>query len=127
MKPCYNCNDRQMAAAGAVIAATAAKLKGFATLVKPMIPGATSAAGNMFQRQKELEWSAPDCGKRPFFIGKRRNEWEQCAAQQKNIMGTIPGEQPGSQSFAQKNRMPLIIGGVVLAAGVVYLITKRKK
>jgi hypothetical protein len=126
MKPCFNCEDRQMAAAGAVIAATAAKLKGAAAIIKPMLPGATSAAGNAFARQKELEWSAPDCGKRPFFIGKRRNEWEQCAAKQKNILGTIPGEQPGSQSFVQKNRMPLIIGGVVLTAGIVYFITRKK-
>lgn len=127
MKPCYNCENRQMAAAGAVIAATAAKLKGVAALIKPMIPGATSAAGNAFARQKELEWSAPSCGKRPFFIGKRRNEWEQCAALQKNVLGTIPGEQPGSRSFMQKNATPLIIGGLVLTAGAVYFLTKRKK
>jgi LPXTG-motif cell wall-anchored protein len=127
MKPCYNCENRQMAAAGAVIAAAAAKLKGAAAVIKPMLPGATSAAGNAFARQKDLEWSAPDCGKRPFFIGKRLNEWEQCAARQKNILSTIPPAQPGSQSFVQKNKTPLIIGGVVLAAGVVYFLTKRKK
>ncbi len=122
MKPCYNCEDRQMAAAGAVAAA----LVKVGSVVKPMLPGATSAAGNAFARQKQLEWSAPDCGKRPFFIGKRRNEWEQCAAKQKAAFN-LPPAPPGSQSFAQKNKMPLIIGGIVVTAGIVYFLTRKKK
>lgn len=126
MKPIYNCPNRQMAAAG-VIAAAAIKI---GAVLKPMLPGATSAAGNAFARQKELEWSAPECGKRPFFIGKRRNEWEQCAAlkaEQKTNAFNLPPDMPGANDFVQKNKTPLIIGGVVLVAGVIFLLRKKSK
>lgn len=126
MKPIYNCPDRQMAAAG-VIAAAVLKV---GAVIKPMLPGAASAAGNAFARQKELEWSAPDCGKRPFFIGKRRNEWEQCAAQkdlQKANAFNLPPAMEGANSFVQKNKTPLIIGGVVLVAGAIFLLRKKRK
>lgn len=126
MKPIYNCPDRQMAAAG-VIAAAAIKV---GAALKPMLPGATSAAGNAFSRQKELEWSAPDCGKRPFFIGKRRNDWEKCAAlkaEQKANVFNFPPEMQGANSFVQKNKTPIIIAGVVLVAGAIFLLRKKRK
>lgn len=126
MKPIYNCPDRQMAAAG-VIAAAAIKV---GAALKPMLPGATSAAGNTFARQKELEWSAPDCGKRPFFIGKRRNEWEKCAAlkaEQKANAFNLPMAMLPGNSFVQKNKTPLIIGGVVLIAGAIFLLRKKSR
>lgn len=129
MKPIYNCPDRQMAAAG-VIAAAAIKI---GAALKPMLPGATSAAGNAFARQKELEWSAPECGKRPFFIGKRRNEWEQCAALKAEQKGTYDFDKPKDTdkpsvlNFIKENKTPLIIGGVVLVGGAIFLLRKKRK
>lgn len=126
MKPIYNCPNRQMAAAG-VIAAAALKI---GKVIKPMLPGATSAAGNAFARQKELEYSAPECGKRPFFIGKRRNEWELCAAkkaEQKANAFNLPPAMQGANSLVKEIKTPLIIGGVVLVAGAIFLLRKKRK
>lgn len=33
----------------------------------------------------------------------------------------------GEESFFERNKIPLIIGGVVIAAGAIYLVTKKKK
>jgi len=55
-----------------------------------------------------------------------------------NVQGQVNGQQFGvnydpnatqnqQQSFFQKNKVPLLIGGVVLAAGGIYLATRKKK
>ena len=113
MKPCYNCKDRQLAAAGAAIAIAA----------KKALPGVISATGNAFAQQKELEWSAPECGKRPFFIGRRRNEWEQCQAlakQRQTQFIPAAGSTTESKSFIAKNKTPLLIGGAVIGGLILF-------
>jgi hypothetical protein len=113
MKPCYKCNDRQLAAAGAAVA-----------VASKAIPGAISAVGNAFANQKELQWIEPDCGSRPFFIGKRRNEWEQCVAkaqQQRQQFGIMPGTETATgKSFLSKNKTPLLIGGAIIAGLILF-------
>ena len=76
-----------------------------------------------------------NCGKRPFWKGKRRNAWEDCVALTSTIMpgnngGTnfAPGEtaeEQGNETFFQKYKTPLIIGGALAAGVLIYKQIKK--
>jgi hypothetical protein len=87
-----------------------------------------SIASDFVGKQQDLAFSAPECGKRPFFIGKKRNEWETCAAKYRQTQNQFKGmtntpPATGAMSFISKYKTPLIIGGGLLAA---YFIFKPK-
>lgn len=80
----------------------------------------------------------PQCGKRPFFTGKRRDEYDACVASQppapyNSGAGVSPGtggwrENAGNaqgslMEWAKKNQTPLLIGGGLLLTA---LILKRR-
>lgn len=74
----------------------------------------------------------PQCGKRPFWTGKRRDAYDACVATQPlpNTNGRgdnffNPGEN-GEQSFFQKYKTPMLIGGGLILAVTIYKLTKRK-
>lgn len=99
--------------------------------LKAMLPGAVSAASNAFQNQGNEQWSAPQCGKRPFFIGRRRNEWEQCKAIAMQQQQTAPSEGPqGPQpstagNFIANNKNALLIGGAVVGGLILFTMLKK--
>jgi hypothetical protein len=91
----------------------------------------SGVASPFVQQQQEQQWAFPDCGKRPFFIGRRRNEWNECAARERAKGGApIPAANitPGTteENFFQKNKTALLIGGGVVAAAAVFLILRKK-
>lgn len=92
-----------------------------------IVNNAGEMIGGVFDRHNEEKWSAPECGKRPFFIGRRRNEWEKCRAQsmQRTQMNQMPVAAPvRKQNFFAQNKTPLLIGGGVLAAVLIYKALK---
>jgi hypothetical protein len=89
-----------------------------------------SGVGNFISNSQELAWSAPECGKRPFFIGPARDTWNECAAkfaarQMPGGTGTTPNVNDTLSSFWQKNKTPILIGAGVLAALIIYQTTKK--
>lgn len=75
----------------------------------------------------------PQCGKRPFFTGKRRDDYDACVSTQPapspngrgNNFFNPPGEN-GEQTFFQKYKTPMLIGGGLILAITIYKLTKRK-
>lgn len=92
-----------------------------------VINNAGELVGDVFGKHQEQKWSAPECGKRPFFVGRRRNEWEQCRAQSASpqISPGGGGAQPKTNFFEQ-NKTPLLIGGAVLGGIVIFSLLNRK-
>lgn len=88
-----------------------------------------SGVGNFITNSQELAWSAPECGKRPFFIGASRDTWNECAAKfaARQMPGTDGDTNDNNQltSFWQKNKTPILIGAGVLAAFLIYQTTKK--
>ena len=88
-----------------------------------------SGVGNFITNSQELAWSAPECGKRPFFIGPARDTWNECAA--KFAARQMPGTDGNTNvnntltSFWQKNKTPILIGAGVLAAFLIYQSQKK--
>ena len=89
-----------------------------------------SGVGNFITNSQELAWSAPECGKRPFFIGPARDTWNECAA--KFAARQMPGTDGNNTnvnntltSFWQKNKTPILIGAGVLAAFLIYQSQKK--
>jgi hypothetical protein len=78
----------------------------------------------------------PQCGKRPFFTGKRRDAYDACVATQPlppiksetggtdNFFNT-PSEN-GEETFFQKYKTPMLIGGGLILAFTLYKFSKRK-
>lgn len=89
-------------------------------LMKSIVDGTGKVFGAVAGMRQD-KWSQPDCGKKPFFIGKRRREWEACATMKRNEQSAI---MPKKGSFAEKNKTLLIVGG---AAVLLILILKAKK
>lgn len=79
--------------------------------------------GAFVGQQQQQQWSAPECGKRPFFIGRRRNEWEACRAQSLQKQQQAAQTKQIGQSWIQRNKETLLIAGVGIAAFL--LIRKR--
>lgn len=111
-------------------------------LAMALAPEAGKVAGSIVDNTfQNLRRSQDDvCGKKPFLFGKKR--WEKCVqdvnqaeldaqVQQTKALakaGSVPGSQGQDQSFFQKNKTPLIIGGSVLALGIgygIYQMTKK--
>jgi hypothetical protein len=76
----------------------------------------------------------PQCGKRPFFTGKRRDAYDACVATQplppspngrENNFFNPPSEN-GEQTFFQKYKTPMLIGGGLILAITIYKLSKRK-
>jgi hypothetical protein len=93
------------------------------------------------------EYLVNACGERPFFVGKRRNEWDSCARAARasapvatfdtptNFNVTPPINADGSflpsptqkpPGLSLRNRNLLIAGGAVLLIGAIILINKKK-
>jgi len=104
----------------------------------PMALAITTAVGlfsGAINKQKELN-IYKDCGKRPFFIGNRRNEWDKCAKPFQEAAAAKEAEDnknmPGATlspaiSFFQENTTPVLIGGAILGSIIIYSIFKNKK
>lgn len=75
----------------------------------------------------------PQCGKRPFWTGKRRDAYDACVATQPlpNTNGRgdnffNPPSDNGEQTFLQKYKTPMLIGGGLILAVTIYKLSKRK-
>lgn len=75
----------------------------------------------------------PQCGKRPFFTGKRRDAYDACVATQPapspNGRGNNffnPPSDNGEETFFQKYKTPMLIGGGLILAVTIYKLSKRK-
>jgi hypothetical protein len=89
----------------------------------------------------------PQCGKRPFFTGKRRDAYDACVAIQPppinnsgtgNTSGTDntsgtggtdnfnPPSADGLKEFFKKYKTPMLIGGGLILAFTIYKISNRK-
>ena len=101
------------------------------------IVAAASNVGKQVQKNKELNKNLvtmENCGKRPFFTGKRRNAWNDCVSLTNNVLpgygGTnfAPGEilpVEGEETFLEKYKTPLIIGGALAAGILIYKQIKK--
>jgi hypothetical protein len=76
----------------------------------------------------------PQCGKRPFFTGKRRDAYDACVATQplppspngreNNFFN--PPSANGEETFFKKYKTPMLIGGGLILAFTIYKLSKRK-
>jgi hypothetical protein len=120
-------------------------LAGWQEAAATVVPGATQIFTNILDEHNAIRDLYPECGTRPFFVGRRRREYEECISQYPprtpgaggqapGAGGQAPGRQgtrPGATetreepiNFLQKYQTPLLIGGGLLAA---YLIFRPKK
>ena len=104
---------------------------------------ATTAIGKQVNKNKEFNKNIvtmENCGKRPFWTGKRRKAWDECVALTSTIMpgnnggggggGTnfAPGEtaeEQGNETFFQKYQIPIIVGGAITAGVLIYKQMKK--
>jgi hypothetical protein len=89
-----------------------------------------SGVGNFITNSQELAWSAPECGKRPFFIGTARDTWNECAAKfaARQMPGTDENNTNENNQFSlfwQKNKTPILIGGAALIGLIIYSQVKK--
>ena len=107
------------------------------------IVAAASNVGKQVKKNKELNKNLvtmENCGKRPFWTGKRRKAWDECVALTSTIMpgnnggggggGTnfAPGEtaeEQGNETFFQKYQIPIIVGGAITAGVLIYKQMKK--
>ena len=101
------------------------------------IVAAASNVGKQVQKNKELNKNLvtmENCGKRPFWTGKRRKAWDDCVSLTSTIVpgyggtnfapgDTVPPEE--DQTFLQKYKTPLIIGGALAAGILIYKQIKK--
>lgn len=91
----------------------------------------SGVASPLIGQQQQQAWSAPDCGKRPFFIGARRNDWEKCRAQEEQRQSsgfqTTTGTTPtGEENFFQKNKNILVPAAIAAGALIAYSLFKKR-
>jgi hypothetical protein len=124
-----------------------------AILTTVIVGGTTLVVKKLIKNKMEAKEFEPFCGKRPFFVGKERKAWDLCvenlpdeievqervpnAPPQNNTQifkpkatnGTqtviLPSEN-GEQTFFQKYKTPILIGGGLILAFTIYKISNRK-
>lgn len=89
-------------------------------LIQGAINIGSGIIGNIGQPD-EIKWSYPECGKRPFFIGRRRNEWQECVKNQKRLSAKNPVFlRNKEENFFSKNKSWLLPVGIGAAIFVIY-------
>ena len=94
-----------------------------------VIAGIVQGAGSVLNKigqPEEIKFMYPQCGKRPFFPGQRRKDYEACVMRevQKDRSAAIKsaGSRPTEENFLQKYKTPMLVG-----AGVLTLIILKRK
>lgn len=93
------------------------------SIIAGAVKGVTNVANNLISMRAD-KYGAPECGKRPFLpFGKKRRAWEECAQNVaiRNRNMEINSNQE-NESFLEKYKTPLIIGGISVGGLIAYKI-----